>query len=284
MKFDCIIIGNGPAGVTCGIYLKRFGHNVLIIGKDNGALEKAESIENVYALGSMSGKDIISSGIKQALNLGVSIAHDEVLGIEYAEEGYKVVATKMEYSAPYIVIATGKARNSFQLAKKYEGLGVSYCATCDGFFYRNKPIALVGYNDYMKHELEHLSNLTKDITIYTNGNKLQTNVGDFKVIEEKITALKGDQKFSGIITENTDNDYAGCFIALGSANAFSLAKHLGLEIDDKNNLVVDNLYMTNIDGIYAVGDVIGGVLQITKASYDGMMAAYAINNKLRGKK
>lgn len=280
-KFDTIVVGMGPAGISAAIYLKRFGQNVLVIGKDYGALEKAEIIENYYSVGSKSGKEIVVDGIMQATKLGVLVNHDEVLAIDYAEEGFKVKSKKGEYSGRSIFIATGKARNSFVKAKAYEGKGISYCATCDGFFYRKKDVAIVGYNDYMLHELEALLPLVNSITVYTNGNELEVTLPEGVAVNtEIITKILGDDRFEGIETAKTSHNFDGCFIALGSANAFTLAKHLGLEIKD-NNLVVNERFMTNIPGIFAGGDVVGGIQQIVKAAADGASAGYSINKWLR---
>lgn len=280
--YDSIVVGMGPAGISCAIYLKRFGLNVLVIGKDLGSLAMAKEIENYYAEGLISGKELAEKGLKSAMSLGVAINHDEVISIDYAENGYQITTKKATYDTKTILLATGKVRNSFPLAKKYEGKGVSYCATCDGFFYRNKKIALVGYNEFMLHELNFLAPLTKDIIVFTNGNKLEVEIdSSIKVVQDKITALTGETKLEGIVCGNETYNVDGCFIALGSQNAFTLAKHLGLEIND-NNLVVDKNYMTNIPGVFAAGDVIGGILQVVKAASDGAAAAHSINKYVRG--
>ena len=179
------------------------------------------------------------------------------------------------------MLALGKVRNSFNEAKKFEGKGVSYCATCDGFFYRKKKIAIVGYNNYMAIELDYLLNLTKDIIIFTNGNKMEVDNKGLLVVEDKISSFNGENKLESITAASTTYDVDGCFIALGSQNAFTLAKQLGLEIKD-NNLIVDNNYMTNVPGIFAGGDVIGGLLQVAKAVSDGAIASINIINFLKG--
>lgn len=279
--FDSIIIGMGPAGIEAGIYLKRYGLNALVIGKDLGALEKAHEIENYYGVGKISGIDLAKNSLKNALNLEVMINKDEVIAIEYGDNCFIVKTTKNEYQAKTILIATGKARNSFQLAKEYEGKGVSYCATCDGFFYRKKKIGIVGYNEYMLSELNALLPLTKDITVFTNGETLNVNIPNaIPVVTTKITKLGGSDKLQFVICEDKEYQLDGLFIALGSQNAFTLAKHLGLEINN-NNLVVDKNYMTNVPGIFAAGDVIGGLLQVVKAASDGANAAYNIKEYLR---
>lgn len=280
--FDTIVIGMGPAGLEAGIYLKRYGLNALVIGKDLGALALAKEIENYYALGKMSGKDLAVKGLKEATSLGVLINHQEVISIDYLNNGFSVRTTNNRYETKTVLLATGKSRNSFSLAKPYEGKGISYCATCDGFFYKNKKIGIVGYNNYMLHELSYLKPLANDITIFTNGNELEVEV-DNKVIKDKIVALNGEDKLESVTVGNEIIKLDGLFIALGSQNAFTLAKHLGLMLN-KEDLVVDNNYMTNIPGIFAAGDVIGGMLQVVKAASDGARAAEAINKYLRGLK
>lgn len=281
---DTLVIGIGPAGLEAGIYLKRYGLDVLVLGKDLGALSLAKDIENYYALPKMSGNELAMAGLKNALNLGVTINHQEVIGLDFLEKGFSVKTSTNTFEAKTILIATGKARNSFSLAKKYEGKGVSYCATCDGFFYRKKKIGLVGYNSYMLHELEYLLPLTSDITIFTNGNKLEVELPkDLEVITSKITDLKGTDKLEEVVCGDQSVKVEGLFIALGSQNAFTLAKHLGLALSN-NDLVVDENYMTNIPGVFAAGDVIGGMQQVVKAASDGAKAANAINKYVRSLK
>ncbi len=278
---DCIIIGMGPCGISCATYLKRANKDVLVIGKDLGALSKASEIENYYAVGKISGEKLATKGLKEAISLGINCLHDEVLAIEYLDNGYKVITKKNSYESKTIMLALGKVRNSFNEAKKFEGKGVSYCATCDGFFYRKKKIAIVGYNNYMAIELDYLLNLTKDIIIFTNGNKMEVDNKGLLVVEDKISSFNGENKLESITAASTTYDVDGCFIALGSQNAFTLAKQLGLEIKD-NNLIVDNNYMTNVPGIFAGGDVIGGLLQVAKAVSDGAIASINIINFLKG--
>ncbi len=281
---DCVVIGMGPAGIASSIYLTRYGLDVLVIGKDLGALTMAKEIENYYAHEKISGKELAMKGLKSAIDLGVKVVHDEVISIDFLSSGYSVKTTKQEYETKTIMIATGKVRNSFPLAKKYEGKGVSYCATCDGFFYKKKKIGIVGYNEFMLHELNYLLPLTSDITVFTNGNELSVEIPEgIILVKDKITALDGNNLLDTVICGDNKYSVDGLFIALGSQNAFTLAKHLGLEIKD-NNLVVDENFMTNIPGIFAGGDVIGGLLQVVKAASDGAIAANSINKYIREQK
>ena len=281
--YDTIIIGNGPAGITAAIYLKRFNYNPLVIGKDLGALEASGYIDNFYAVPHIKGSDLILKGIEQAKSFGIDVITDEVVSIEYGANGYIVKALNETFEAKTVLLATGKSRSRVfaKNVKEYEGKGISYCAICDGFFYRGKKLGIVGNSHFMENELEVLKKFTNDITIFTNG--LDTNVTEFKVVKDKIVSFSGtNDVLTGIDCENAHYDLDGVFIAIGSANAFSFAKHLGLVMDEGQNIVVND-YQTNIPGIFAAGDIIGGLAQVAKAVGDGANVAMSIKKYLNTK-
>ena len=278
--YDTIVIGNGPAGISGAIYLKRFNYNVLVIGKDLGALEGDHYIDNYYGLKHIKGSDLINSGIEQARDLGIDVLKDEVVAIEYGANGFVVKTINSSYETKTVFLTAGKPRTKLLIGslKEYEGKGISYCAICDGFFFRNKKIGIVGNSYYMKNELEVLKKFSNDITVFTNG--LDTDVLDTKVVKDKLVTFTGDEnKLTGLDTLNAHYDLDACFIAIGSANATSFAKHLGLQIDEKDNIVVNN-FMTNIPGIFAGGDIIGGLAQVSKAVCDGALASLEIKKYL----
>lgn len=277
-KYDTVIIGNGPAGISCAIYLKRYNLNPLVIGYGYGALERA-TVDNYYGIKSIKGTDLINLGIEQAKELGIEVITDEVISIQYGDK-FVVNSPNQKYECDSIFLAVGKTRNKVNVKnlQNYEGLGVSYCAICDGFFYKNKKIGIVGSGSYMLSELADLEKFTKDITIFTNGVEYSND--QYKVVIDKITELSGSDKLERVITENGSYDVDGLFIANGSASALSFSKHLGLETKD-NNLVVNEHFMTNIPGIFAGGDVIGGLLQVSKAVSDGAQAAVEIKDFIK---
>ena len=270
--YDCIIIGKGPAGITCAIYLKRFNLNVLVIGEDYGALKSDNIVENYYGIRQIKGNDLIDLGIEQAKELGIEIISEKVLDIDEM----KVITNNNVYEAKSIFLAMGKVRKKpIKNINEYEGKGVSYCAICDGFFYRDKKIGIVGHEEYMKKELEILKRFTNDITIFTNGLEC-----DIESNKEKIIRIYGKDFVQGIETKEGKYPLDGIFIATG-LTGFSFAKKMGLEL--KNDDIVVNKYMTNIEGIFAGGDIIGGLMQVSKAVYDGMHASMEIKKYLSNK-
>lgn len=278
-KYDTIVIGNGPCGISCAIYLKRYGFNPIVVGKDMGALAKAHKIENYYGVMPITGEELVNLGIKQAQQLGIDVITDEVLSIEFSD-GYSVHCKNNIFQAKTIMLALGASRNRIQKAEKFEGSGVSYCATCDGFFYRKKKTAIIGSGEYMAHELDVLRNIIPDLTVFTDGEELKVDVKDIPVITDKIVSFNGNEHLESITTEKDTYEIYGCFIAKGSASGVTIAKHLGLGVDG-NYIIVDENMMTNIPGIFAGGDIIGGLLQISKAVSDGAIAATSISKYLK---
>lgn len=277
--FDTIIIGSGPSGISAAIYLKRFGFNVLVIGKDYGTLAINTPIENYYGISKINGIELIEQGIKQAIDLGIDVLKEEVLKIELGDV-FTVSTTNCSYTCKSVYLATGMKRNTLNIPgiKDFEGKGVSYCAVCDGFLYRKKKIAIIGSGDYMKSELEVLKRFSKDIIVFTNGKEVEL---DEVVVTDKITCLSGNEKVECVVTTSNSYNIDCVFIAEGAASGFSFAKHLGILLDEHDHIVVND-YQTNIVGIFAGGDVIGGVKQIVKAASDGCCAAYKIKEYLKG--
>ena len=277
--FDCIVIGSGPSGISAAIYLKRFGLNVLVIGSDYGTLSVNTSIENYYGIDYIQGIDLIEKGILQAKNLEIEVLKEEVVKIEMLD-GFIVGTNKSSYNAKTVFIGTGMKRTTINIPglKEFEGRGVSYCAVCDGFLYRKKRIGLLGSGDFMKSELDVLKRFSKDITVFTNGVDIDLDVN---VISEKVISVNGDNTLSSVTTSSNTYELDALFVAVGMASGSSFAAHLGLITDDFGHLVVND-YMTNIPGIFAGGDVIGGVKQIVKAASDGCCAAYKIKDYIKG--
>lgn len=276
--YEVVIIGGGPAGVSAATYLKRFNKDVLVITSDSSTLSTAHIIENYYGFKSISGDDLYKNGLEQLEHLNVNVLNDTVLEIEFYSH-FVIKTTNKLIEAKKVILATGKARNKLKIKnyKDYEMKGLSYCATCDGFFYRDLKIGLIGSGQAMFHELDYLKNISNDIIIFTDGDDLE--VEGFTVVKDKLVSFFGQNMLEGIETENAKYNLDGVFVAIGTASTFDFIKHLGIATDSNNNILVDENYQTNIPNLYAIGDAIGGVLQIAKAVYDGMMVAHKIRNE-----
>lgn len=280
--YDSIIIGGGPAGASAAIYLARFKKKVAIIIKDKGALGKTAHIDNYYGfVETITGDELFKRGLDQCRRLGVDIIEDEVISIE-SIPSYEVKTLSNSYETKTIMMATGK--NQVKLRAKnfndFIGKGISYCAICDGFLYRNKKIGLVGNKEFMLEEFEILKNFTKDITVFDDGLDVEVDI-DVPVVKGKIEEIKGDDLIKQITVDGKDYDLDVLFIAIGSPSASDFAQRLGAIQDPASNIVVDKNFMTNVPGLFAGGDCIGGLLQVSKSVSDGAHAAIAINKYLK---
>lgn len=285
---DVIIIGNGPAGISAALYATRAGLETILIGKDGGALEKAEKIENYFGFPEpVSGKSLVESGIAQAKRLGAKILKSEVVGIGYNDK-LTVSTTEGEYTADGVIIATGYQRKipNIKGTLELEGKGISYCAVCDAFFYKGKDVAVFGCCEYALHEALELLPIAKSVTIIANGSKPIDNIPpEIKVITKEVVEFLGEDAISGVkFKDGTSIEVSGVFVAIGIAGSSDLARKLGAQTEG-NKIVVDENMSTNIPGLFAAGDCTGGMLQIAKAVYEGAQAgseAVKYIRKLRG--
>ena len=295
---NIVIIGAGPAGISAALYAARGNMNPLVINNGIGALEKAEKIENYYGLEQpLSGKELYERGISQAEALGVRILDAEVLGIS-GFDTFTVKTTAGDFDTVSVILATGGKRSAPKIPglKDFEGRGVSYCAVCDAFFYRGKEVAVVGNGEFALHEAEELRNVTQDVTIYTDGKEPEfSREHPIAVNTMKIQAIEGDDKVSGLLMqsdtaaqdaeapESSFYPADGVFVALGTAGSTEIARQMGAEITDKGNIKTDEEMATTIPGLFAAGDCTGGLLQVSKAVYEGSMAAISAGKYVRHK-
>ena len=277
--YDVIVIGSGPAGISASIYLKWARKNVCIITDENSALKKASKIENYYGVKSISGEELYNIGIKQVQDLNIPIVKDEVTNINL-ENNFIVTTVNREYEAKYVIIATGTNRTAPNVKgiKEFEGKGISYCAICDGFFYRNKNVAVIGNGNYAIHEAETLKPIAKSVTILTNGKEMIENrsTSDFEIDETPIREFRGNNVIEEVeFANNNIKKIDGVFIAIGTASSTDLARKIGAVVKGNNIFTNDNME-TTVDGLYACGDCTGGLLQVNKAVYEGTIAALDI--------
>ncbi len=233
------------------------------------------------------------NGIKQAKNLGIKVVEKEVVGIQYGttnEVNFEVKVANQgrdeKYEATIVVLATGSNRNKPNIygIKEFEGRGVSYCAVCDAPFYRNKNVAVLGNGDYAIEEVENLLPIANKVLMLTNGENTAENRKKININKKKIKEVQGDSKVRAIEFEDgTVEEIDGIFIAQGIASSTDFARKIGARIEN-NNIVVNENMETTINNLYACGDCTGGILQVSKAVYDGTKAGLAIIKKLRKNK
>ena len=280
--FDLTIIGGGPAGISAALYAVRAGFKVLIIHNGPLALEKAHKIENYYGFPQgISGSQLYENGIEQAENIGATVVKAEVTNVSIADNlSFNVAAKDNVYNCRSLILATGnkKLRPAIKNIADFEGRGVSYCAICDAFFYRKKNVAVIGNGQFALSEADDLKNVVSSLTVLTNGEDAHTiktlSDGSLKIDERRITEIKGNEqgKVSAIVfADGSELETDGIFIALGEAGACNFAKKIGLLLDG-DSIKTDEKMQTNIPGIFACGNAAGGLLQVSKAVYEGAVA------------
>lgn len=272
-------------GISASIYAKRGNLNPLVIYNDKSSLEKTEKIDNYYGFeNGVDGKKLYEDGINQAKNLNIDVKNEEVIKIEFAEKGYTVTTSKDKYDSKTIILATGNKKNTPNIKgiKEFEGKGISYCAICDGFFYRDKNVVVIGSGNYAVSETNDLINITKEITILTNGKEIpEIRAENVKINDKEIREIRGEEKAEEIeFTDNSRIKTDGIFIAEGIAGSSEFAKKLGI-ITKNNKIIVNEKMETNVPGIYACGDCTGGLLQISKAVYEGTIAGLEVIKYLK---
>jgi len=279
-----VIIGSGPAGISAALYARRAGQNVTVLHRGPGALQKAEAIENYYGFSEpVEGLKLWENGLENARRLGVEFREEEVVGFAF-EDALVVLTAKGRYPADGVVIATGSPRRTppVKALGEFEGRGVSYCAACDGFFYRGRDVGVMGAGEYALHEALELLPLARSVTLLTSGEAPSIELPEGVLVRtEKVEAVEGDDRLRAAVLAGGEKlPLDGLFIAYGVAGSADLARKVGAETDG-SRIVVDENMATSVPGLYAAGDCTGGLLQVAKAVYEGAKAGTELVKYLR---
>ncbi len=282
-----VIVGSGPAGCSAALYAARAGMETTVISKGIGALQKAEQIQNYYGFEEgITGAELYRRGVAGAQAVGTQFVTAEVVGLDYAAT-LVVQTTAGDYPADAVILATGTGRIAPKIAglAEHEGRGVSYCATCDAFFYRGKTAAVLGTGEYALHEVQALLPLAGKVILCTNREPLTAEFpAGVTVCTEKLEAIEGEETVTALRLAGGGLLPAdGLFVALGVAGSAALARKLGAPVEN-GRIVVDEKMQTGIPGLFAAGDCTGGMLQVCKAVYEGALAATEAIKQIRGKK
>ena len=283
-EYDAIIVGNGPAGLSAALYTSRAGLSTLVIGKDQGALAKAERIENYFGMAEpISGCELVENTKIQARNLGADLVTDEIFHISWNQD-FTLEGREGSYRAKAVLLATGTSRKKADIEglSRLEGHGVSYCAICDAFFYRGRKVAVLGNEEYAVHELAQILPVAGSAALLTDGKELKAKVPEgVQVITKKIRSVDGEEAVTGVTFADGERLPAdGLFVALGSAGAVDLARKVGA-LTDGRSIQVDETMATNVPGLFAAGDCTGGLLQISTAVGEGAKAAMSMIKYVR---
>lgn len=296
--YDCIIVGAGPAGIQASIYIKRAGMNPIVFYKGESELEKAEKIDNYYGFeNGISGKELFEKGIMQATNSGIEIKKEEILNIEMENNlELKVKSENDTYQAKAVILATGLKRivPKIENIEKYINKGVSFCALCDGYFYKGKNVVVIGDGKNAIEEADVLKKVAKSVKILTsseiksiNGTEqkvksitLKNDINEYKSNNGESNQEEVNKNKASDSNDSNEIQVDGVFIAEGIAGGFEFAKRLGI-ITKNETIVVNDKMQTNVPGVFACGNITGGLLQVSKAVYEGAEAGINVINYIK---
>lgn len=287
--YDIIIVGAGPAGLTAALYALRANKKVLILESNNygGQIINASIIENYPGISNISGFDYATNLCNQVKKYGADIKYEKVIKID---KNKYVTTNKDVYLARSIIIATGAKNRKLKLEneEKFIGKGISYCATCDGNFYKDKIVAVVGGGNTALEDALYLSNIVKKVYLihrraefrgenaYVDDLKNRENI-EF-ILNANIISLRGNEKLESIEVKNELNEVFsinvdGLFIAIGQEPKNDIFKDI-IDVDESGYIISSDGVHTNCDGIYVAGDARSKELrQLTTAVSDGSIAA-----------
>ncbi|MFO7793338.1 MAG: FAD-dependent oxidoreductase [Candidatus Saliniplasma sp.] len=298
--YDVLIVGTGPAGYTAALYTSRYKLDTVIVGEmPGGLISEAPEVCNFPTRTSISGMELASKMEEQVKELGVEVIYDKVEDIQGSDNDFTISASRDEYKAKKVILATGQERRRLGLDREGEltGRGVSYCATCDAAFYNEKTVGVVGGGDAaLASALLLVEYADKVYILYRKDDffrpepirveEVNQNEDIESVFNVNVEGLIGDEKLTGVKLDNDETlELDGLFIEIGSIPNNELAKTVGAKIVDNGYIKTDENRRTKIPGIYAAGDVIDSPLkQAITAAGQGAEAASSAYEDLKRQK
>lgn len=296
--YDVIIIGSGIAGLNAGLYAARASLKVLIIGSElGGNLNKTHKIDNWIGEPGITGLKLLNKFVKHAKKFGVEIVDDEVVSVLPKGNNFNVICNK-EYEAKSVIFANGMLNRQLNVKgeDKFLGNGVHYCVTCDGPFYKNKVVAIIGGGDSAIMAALFLDHYASKVYLINKNERCKAEAILIKKMKEmkKLEILNKTnvvevlgKKFVEKIKFDNGKELVvdGVFVEIGSVPMVNLARDLGLKLDEKQFIMVDNEMKTNVTGIYAAGDITNCtvVKQYITAAAEGAIAAKSVFSYLKRK-
>lgn len=303
MDYELAIIGSGPAGLSAAIYAVRSGIKTTVFDKGfgGGLAAVSPNIENYAGFESISGVDLVEKMKAHAGKYTKIKFNENVESIEKKDGEFIIKTYKKTYKVKAILLCTGTEYRKLGVngEKELTGKGVSYCATCDGYFFKDKIVAIVGGGNTALVEAVFLKQIgCKKVYLIHRRNQLRAEKayqddaiesGVDIVYETHVEKIIGGQKVEALELHNVNTDKKsklpvdGVFVSIGEEPQNTLAKKLGCKLDEKGYVIVDKAYRTNIKGVYAAGDLTGGLRQVITACAEGAIAALSTTEVL-GKK
>ncbi|TET59274.1 MAG: thioredoxin reductase [Promethearchaeota archaeon] len=288
--YDLIVLGGGPTAIGCAIYAARFAMDVLVVGKTFGGLiATTHIVENYPAITSISGQGLMDMFKDHMDSLSIPYISDQIRSIDKVDDYFELRSFFQKFKAYSICIATGSERRKLGIPgeEEFAGRGVSYCATCDGPFYKDKVVCVIGGSDSAAKEALFLAQNTKKVYIIYRGEDIRAEpINKKRVYENKkieiiyktnVVEIKGEGNVKSVVFDN-DNEFLvdGVFVEIGSIPNSDLAKSVGVETNEKGEIKINRKSETNITGIFAAGDVADAPFKqaITGVS-EGVIAAYS---------
>lgn len=284
------IIGGGVAGLSAAIYALRANADVTIFEQYGlgGLTASLDKIENYPSYTSIEGWQLADSMANQAQALGLKVIYEQVVDIKKTDNGFDIITSENTYNFLSVTIATGTKHNKLGIEGDYVGRGVSYCATCDGNFYRNRPVTVAGNGNNAVNEALYLSNLASTVYVINPSDTFNADevlvdrllsAENVKVYyNSSVTSLHGEEKLSSIVVLGQDGKEEiatdALFVAVGSQPSIDFLRSLSPE-KDKAFIKADEHMQTSIEGLFVCGDVSNGPLkQIVTACADGAKAGH----------
>ena len=285
--YDSIVVGAGPAGLTAAIFLRRSNKSVLVLEASyyGGQIVNTPKIENYPTYENISGYDFATKLFNQVKSFGAEIKFEKVIGIQSFDDYKEVITSKDSYKAKTIIVATGSENRHLNIDREKEltGKGVSYCATCDGSFYKDKSVAVIGEKSAALNDALYLSDIASKVYLINRKDSFKAEESLIEKVKEKsnieilynskVSKLNGDKVLESITLNDKEIQTSALFVSIGRVPENENFKNI-INVDEKGYIIAGENCHTNVDGIFVSGDNrTKDLRQLVTATSDGAVAA-----------
>ena len=291
--YEVTVVGGGPAGLTAALYTTRLGHKTAVINRGGGRAAMMLDTHNVIGVTEeVSGNEFLQTAVEQVKSYGADYYQDLVVDIDQTDDGYRLTAGDTEVTSEHVVLATGFSDERPDPPLPRTGRGLHWCLHCDAYMFVDEPVFVMGTDDSAAHVAMIMLNFTSDVDLLTRGEEPEWSEETaalleshpIEVVHEEIVGMEKDDDgwlTAFVFEDGTIEEYRGGFPMYGSDYNTDLAESLGVERNDDGTIAVDDHGRTNVDGVYAVGDVTPGHNQIPTAMGEGARCGIGNHYDLR---